>query len=917
MKGQELTAMIIIESWLSKEEDINEIKMRLPSYNVFRTTLSSYEGVLILVNMLARARPVFSVGGWLLGINVRTEIKECLLVGVYLKPLEAATRIPVLLAFVQQYAIAGASGRRFLEICIFGDFNGCLRAGDLNEYQRLGCEIIDMGVTRDASLARLDFFITNVKHRHENTIVPMYSRSDHRCCILNLELAGIGKLPVVPVFWNRKAIIRDMVMNFAQWEWGKPFVSSKDSRYRYKAKKSLQGEAVRNQGEDFFRQLLLSTGARQSLRGAKELFRWFKNRNVQFQKGKGVIGIESSDGKITPIQQAEREVANYLEGLYRGDKPKLRKHKPLIDPHNSEDKKELRQVIYNAIYTVGKSHKAIGPDGFPPEVIHIPADNHFNRYERYMGKLYTEESVYDVECIERVQDFKGLIFECIQDEFPPEIVLETRIHLLAKKECVTKLEDVRTIAISSPILKVIERTLLYYLQPAWDIVTKSQIGFRHKMGTIPGTIRLLDMIRLRRKGQTIFFLDLKKAFDTVRWSRLEVCLEQFGFASNLIQMVMYIVENVTMKYGETIAVRGKGCPQGCVLSPLLFDIYIDYLAKELLRIGNVILFADDIAGMIDDSNSTRLLDILASAEAEFGLVLNPSKSNYLACRGCKNQILDRAGIRATTSYRHLGLWVQTTVRKTGAQYAKDIRKKMMQIKKCSSRLPNRLKELAMNAWVTGPSHAYLPALLLLEGLNIDEVEIIFASAYRFCRGLPTWASRQEVLEFFVRRRDWYNYAFKCLCKVDQIEESLELFCHDKWPENWYKKDYLEERKEPNIIREAINCFINATKISGFSVYLGLSKMNWKGTLGKQFYSLWCRQHNKPWCQNHAIVHKLIPEGYCKSHIITSFLLSLNKMYKTERYSWLMTALMEWQKVYNNINVIQECRRRERTEPNVE
>ena len=76
------------------------------------------------------------------------------------------------------------------------------------------------------------------------------------------------------------------------------------------------------------------------------------------------------------------------------------------------------------------------------------------------------------------------------------------------------------------------------------------------------------------------FINYKKAFDCVDHERLWVILRDMGVTVHLIVLLKRLYTNheatVRTEFGETDNIdTGKGVLQGCILSPLLFNIYTE------------------------------------------------------------------------------------------------------------------------------------------------------------------------------------------------------------------------------------------------------------------------------------------------------------------------------------------------------
>ena len=191
-------------------------------------------------------------------------------------------------------------------------------------------------------------------------------------------------------------------------------------------------------------------------------------------------------------------------------------------------------------------------------------------------------------------------------------------------------------------------------------------------------MEVLDYIgsELDNGGQVdAIYLDLSKAFDKVSHSRLKQKLRMAGFGGNLIQWFDSYLTNrqqrvtVLEATSATLPVT-SGFPQGSILGPVLFALYVNDLA-DAVNSSQVAMFADDtkLFSTIKTKNNCEHLqndlNNLRVWSSESGLSFNDKK--------CKAQHITRIFTPLTTTYklssnleqinseRDLGVWVQNNL----------------------------------------------------------------------------------------------------------------------------------------------------------------------------------------------------------------------------------------------------------------
>jgi hypothetical protein len=174
----------------------------------------------------------------------------------------------------------------------------------------------------------------------------------------------------------------------------------------------------------------------------------------------------------------------------------------------------------------------------------------------------------------------------------------------------------RPISVLSVFSKILEKLMFTRMSVFIDkhaILSSCQFGFREHHSTSMALIKLFDKIthELDNKCYSIgIFLDLSKAFDTIDHNILIDKLQCYGFRGIVKDwLTSYISDreqyvSINDHSSTTLPIR-TGVPQGSILGPLLFILYINDIVN-VSRDVELLLFADDTNVFLYDSDINQL-----------------------------------------------------------------------------------------------------------------------------------------------------------------------------------------------------------------------------------------------------------------------------------------------------------------------
>lgn len=180
----------------------------------------------------------------------------------------------------------------------------------------------------------------------------------------------------------------------------------------------------------------------------------------------------------------------------------------------------------------------------------------------------------------------------------------------AKNKDKTEISSYRPICLFPTLGKIPEGLILSRIKRRVDdTLTCAQFGFRPGMSTENAIIKLRSVVNEQDKKYSLgIFLDIKGAFNNLWWPDIIDSLRKIETPNEIITLIQDYLENriamIELEAGRVERKVDKGCPQGSLLGPVLWNLVFNNMLVTIQRAGFIVIaYADD--GVIIISGDTR------------------------------------------------------------------------------------------------------------------------------------------------------------------------------------------------------------------------------------------------------------------------------------------------------------------------
>ena len=277
-----------------------------------------------------------------------------------------------------------------------------------------------------------------------------------------------------------------------------------------------------------------------------------------------------------------------------------------------------KETVTNYVLKMN-AKKSTGPDGFSPKIVKLSA-------------------------IAVATPLTSLFNYCIRTSTLPKECKMSNVTPIHKKGDVTDKNNYRPVSVISAISKLFEKVLFDQMYASFvPIFSPNMSGFLKGHSCATALIKLTDDWRRaldEKKEAGVVAIDLSKAFDCICHNLLLAKLKAYGLQEPALQLLRSFLHDrkqrvICNNTCSSWSLLQCGVPQGSLLSPLLFNIFMNDM-NESVSVSSLRLYADDTTEYMADESPLVLQHVLNQDIEKLSTWLN---YNYLQANGDKTQAM--------------------------------------------------------------------------------------------------------------------------------------------------------------------------------------------------------------------------------------------------------------------------------------